>query len=231
LTRSVAVCAVSAFIVRDACVRAGKVASAAAIQSLRSHDAEAPPGALLEVLGRAVMEASREVALQAAGDPTRRGMGTTLTAMLFSGDRVALAYIGDLRAFRVQDGQLRQITEDHTIGNLVWDAGLLAPVLARYVDGRPDRSADLGLRDLRAGDRYLLCSDGLSPVVDDGTLRNVLTSAADPACAVRQLVALAEDAGAPDTVTVVIYVRPAEEGLAPAVSVTLGSAAARGAVR
>ena len=103
------------------------------------------------------------------------GIGTTLTAMLFSGGGAALAHIGNSRAFRLRDGRLRQITEDHTIGKLVWDASFLAPVLARHVDGRPDRSADLGLR---AGDRYLLCSDGLSPVVDDRAIRDVLTSAA-----------------------------------------------------
>jgi protein phosphatase len=62
-------------------------------------------------------------------------------------------------------GQLRQITEDHVLGNLVSNAGPLAPVLSRYLDGRPDRSPDLGLRDLRSGDRYLVWSDGLSPVV------------------------------------------------------------------
>ena len=169
------------------------------IESLRSHDAEVPPGALLEFLSRAVAEANREVARRAAEDPARRGMRTTLTAMLFSGDRAALVNIGDSRAFRLRGGQLRQITKDHTIGNLVWDAGLLTPVLARYLDGRPDRSADLGLRDLRAGDRYLLCTDGLSPVLDDGVIRDVLTSAADPAGAVRQLAALAEGAGGPDT--------------------------------
>jgi protein phosphatase len=206
---------------------AGEVASAAVIQTLRPHDAEVPPSALLEVLGRAVAEANREVARQAAEDPARRGMGTTLTAMLFSGDRAAVAHIGDSRAFRLRDGQLRQITEDHTIGKLVWDADFLAPVLARHLDGRPDRSADLGVRDLRAGDRYLLCSDGLSPVVDDRTLRDVLTLAANPADAVCQLVALAEDAGGPDNVTVVVIdVRAADAGLSPAEPVMLGSAAA-----
>ena len=205
----------------------GEVASAALIESLRSHDAEVAPEVMLEVLSRAVAEANRAVARRAAGDPARRGMGTTLTAMLFSGDRAGLVHVGDSRAFRLRDGRLRQITEDHTIGNLVWDAGFLAPVLARYLDGRPDRSVDLGLRDLRAGDRYLLCTDGLSPVVDDRTLRNVLTSAADPAWAVRQLVALAEDGGGPDNVTVVVIdVRAAHAGLAPAGPVTLGSAAA-----
>jgi serine/threonine protein phosphatase PrpC len=106
---------------------AGEVASAAVIGSLCSHDAEVPPGALLEGLCRAVTEANREVARQAAEDPARRGMGTTLTAMLFSGDRAALAHIGDSRAFRLRGGQLRQITEDHTIGKLVWDADFLAP--------------------------------------------------------------------------------------------------------
>jgi protein phosphatase len=206
---------------------AGEVASAAVIQTLRPHDAEVPPSALLEVLGREVAEANREVARQAAEDPARRGMGTTLTAMLFSGDRAAVAHIGDSRAFRLRDGQLRQITEDHTIGKLVWDADFLAPVLARHLDGRPDRSADLGVRDLRAGDRYLLCSDGLSPVVDDRTLRDVLTLAANPADAVCQLVALAEDAGGPDNVTVVVIdVRAADAGLSPAEPVMLGSAAA-----
>ena len=70
-----------------------------------------PPDALLEVLGRAVAEANREVARRADGDPARRGMGTTLTAMLFSGDCAALAHIGDSRAFRLRDGQLRQITD------------------------------------------------------------------------------------------------------------------------
>ncbi len=211
---------------------AGEAASAAVIESLRSLDVEIAPGALLEVLSRAVIEANREVARRAAGDPARQGIGTTLTAMLFSGDRAALVHIGDSRAFRLRDGRLRQITEDHTIGNLVWDAGFLAPVLARYLDGSPDRSADRGLRDLRAGDRYLLCSDGLSPVLDDGALRNVLTSAVDPACAVRQLVALAEDGGGPDNVTVVVIdVRAAQAGLAPAEPVTLGSAAAGAALR
>jgi PPM family protein phosphatase len=104
-------------------------------------------------------------------------MGTTLTAMLWSGDRAAFAHIGNSRAFRPGDGELRQITGNRTTGKLVWDAGVLVPVLARHADGRPDRSAGLGVRDLRAGDRYLLCSGGLSPVVSTGAIRDVLISA------------------------------------------------------
>ncbi len=207
---------------------AGEVASAAVIESLRARDVEVSPADLLRTLGRAVADANGEVARRAAEDPARQGMGTTLTAMLRSGDQVAIAHNGDSRAFLLRGGHLRQITEDHTIGHLVADAtDALAPVLARYLDGRSDRSPDLALRELRPGDRYLLCSDGLSPEVAADAIGDVLASAADPAEAVRQLVGLADEAGAPDNVTVIVVdVRPggAEVGLVE--PVTLGAAAA-----
>ena len=152
-------------------------------------------------------------------------MGTTLTALLRSGDQAALVNIGDSRAFRLRSGQLRQMTEDHVLGNLVSNAGAMAPVLVRFLDGRPDRSPDLGLRELLPGDRYLLCTDGLSPVVAAAAIGDVLTAAAGPREAVRQLVALAEDAGAPDNISVIVIdVREGgEEDVEP---VTLGAAAA-----
>jgi PPM family protein phosphatase len=206
---------------------AGEVAAAAVIESLRVHDKDVGADALLEVLGHAVTEANAEVARQAAEDPARFGMGTTLTAMLWSGDTAALAHIGDSRAFRLRNGQLRQITEDHVLGNLVSNAGPLAPVLSRYLDGRPDRSPDLSLRDLRTGDRYLICSDGLSPVVSSEVIGAVLAAAANPAEAIRQLVALAEEAGGPDNISaIVIDVRNPDLGSAHAEPVTLGAAAA-----
>jgi serine/threonine protein phosphatase PrpC len=206
---------------------AGEVASAAVIESLRAHDADVGTGALLEVLGHAVTEANAAIAQRAADDPARFGMGTTLTAMLWSGDQAALVHIGDSRAFRLRDSHLRQITEDHVLGNLVSNAGALAPVLSRYLDGRPDRSPDLGLRELRAGDRYLICSDGLSPVVSAEAIGAVLASAADTADAVRQLVALAEQAGGPDNVSVIVIdVQEPGAGSGPAEPVTLGAAAA-----
>jgi serine/threonine protein phosphatase PrpC len=206
---------------------AGEVASAAVIESLRAHDADVAPDALLEVLGHAVTEANAEIARRAAEDPARFGMGTTLTAMLWSGATAVLAHIGDSRAFRLRDGQLRQITEDHVLGNLVSNAGSLAPVLSRYLDGRPDRSPDLSLRDLRVGDRYMLCSDGLSPVVSSDEIGAVLAAAANPADAVRELVALADEAGAPDNVSVIVIdVRDPHVGADPAEPATLGAAAA-----
>ncbi len=184
---------------------AGEIASAAVVMSLRGHDCEVAAGDLLEVLARAVADANGEVGRQAAGDPSRLGMGTTLTAMLWSGDRVALGHIGDSRGFRLRGGQLRQITEDHVLDKLVFDAGsLLGPVLSRFLDGRPERSPDLVVREARPGDRYLLCSDGLSPVVPAEAIRDVLAVAADPAEAVRRLVALAEDAGGPDNISAIV---------------------------
>jgi PPM family protein phosphatase len=206
---------------------AGEVASAAVIESLRVHDEDVAADALLEVLSHAVTEANAEIARRAAEDPARFGMGTTLTAMLWSGATAVLAHIGDSRAFRLRDGQLRQITEDHVLGNLVSNAGPLAPVLSWYLDGRPDRSPDLGLRDLRIGDRYLLCSDGLSPVVSSDEIGAVLATAVTPADAVRELVALADEAGAPDNISaIVIDVRDPGDNPHPAEPVTLGAAAA-----
>jgi len=206
---------------------AGEVAAAAVIESLRVHDVEVDQADLLEVLGHAVTEANAEVARRAAEELARSGMGTTLTAMLRSGDQVALVHIGDSRAFRLRDGQLRRMTEDHVMGKLVSNAGALAAVLTRYIDGRPERSPDLGLRELRPGDRYLICSDGLSPVVSSAMIRNVMSAADGPDDAVRQLVGLAEAAGAPDNVSlIVIDVRDGAAEVSLAEPVTLGAAAA-----
>ena len=211
---------------------AGEVASAAVIASLRSQDREVAPDSLLEVLGRAVRQANAEVARRAAEDASRLGMGTTLTALLSSGDLVAVVNIGDSRAFRLRDGRLRPITEDHVMGSLLSNAGALAPVLSRYLDGRPDRSPDLGLRELRRGDRYLLCSDGLSPVVSAEAIRNVLVAAAGPGEAARDLVALAERAGGPDNISVIVVdVAEDSAGGEAAEPVMLGAAAAEVATR
>ena len=205
---------------------AGEVASAAVVESLRACDIVAGPGELLEVLARGVTAANAEVARRVAEDPARLGMGTTLTAMLWSDGQAALVHIGDSRAFRLRDGVLRRLTEDHVMGNLVSNAGELAPVLTRYLDGRPDRSPDLGLREFWPGDRYLLCSDGLSPIVADLAICEVLAAAVNAAEAVRQLVALAEEAGGPDNISVIVAdVQETAEDV-PAAPVILGSAAA-----
>ena len=207
---------------------AGEVASAVVIESLRRHDTEIEPDTLLATLGRAVTAANAEVARAAAEDVARRGMGTTLTAMLWSGSQFALANMGDSRAFRLREGQFRPLTEDHVMGKLVSNPGRLAPVLSRYLDGRLDRSPDLSLHEARSGDRYMICSDGLSPVVETEAIRHVLSSAADPDEAVRQLAALAKEAGAPDNITIIVIdIRKAVGDSAVVRPVVLGSAATK----
>src|SRR5262249_18032968 len=150
-----------------------------------------------------------------------------LTAMLWSGSQAVVAHVGDSRAYLLRKGELRQITEDHTLGELLADVGVsdrLTPMLVRYLDGRPGRSPDLIPRELDAGDRYLLCSDGLSGVVSFETMRGALTSEQDADGAVRQLIDLANEGGGPDNITVVIADVKDADGEPPA-PVTLGAAA------
>ena len=147
------------------------------------------------------------------------GVGTTLTALLWTGSQFALVHIGDSRAYVLRDGGLFQITHDHTMVQSLVDEGRLTPeeaashpqraLLVRALGAGSQTEPDLRLQDALAGDRYLLCSDGLSAVVAPHEVRRVMTAASAPAQAVRDLVALARGAGAPDNVTCVVAdVRP-----------------------
>ena len=128
-----------------------------------------------------------------------------MTAMLWSGSHVAVANIGDSRAYLVRGGVLRRLTEDHVVSKLV--ASPMPPEisghLVRFLDARPGWSPDLTLRAVRPGDRYLLCSDGLSGVLDRTAMRDVLVGIGDLDEAAETLVGLAHDAGAPDNVTLI----------------------------
>ncbi|MFC5749191.1 PP2C family protein-serine/threonine phosphatase [Actinomadura rugatobispora] len=197
----------------------GEVASSTVIGSLRSLDADAPYDDLEETLGRAVAEANEKLRIVREERPDLSRMGTTLTAMLWTGTAVALAHIGDSRGYLLRDGELFQITQDHTMDELLKqeaeqagggpapdpaEASRLSHVLYRVLDGREDREPDLRLREGRPGDRYLLCSDGLSGVVDAQTIYEVLVAEADPQRAVERLIGLARDGGGPDNITGVI---------------------------
>ena len=207
---------------------AGEIASAAAITALAAYDAPADPARLAETLGTAVSDANAAIRQRTESDPALRSMGTTLTAMLWSGHAYALAHIGDSRAYLLRGGQLRQLTEDHALRNLV--AGtrtspLLAPIMSRYLDGRPERSPDLALREALPGDRYLMCSDGLSSVVPDDAVRGVLESGDDLPRIIERLTGLADSGGGPDNITAIVIdvVGSTAESAAP--PVTLGAAA------
>lgn len=205
---------------------AGEVASATVIRAIRAYDIEVAATALLETMSRAVHAASEELHRLVDEDPRLTGMGTTLTAMLWSGDHAALCQIGDSRAYLLREGRLRQITEDHILGKLVSGAGQLAPVLTRYLDGRLDRSPDLALRELRRGDRYLLCSDGLTNAVEAAGIREVLAHVEDADAATQRLIGLANDNGGPDNITVAIIDVANPDQVVPARAPALLGAAA-----
>ncbi|RFU39223.1 Stp1/IreP family PP2C-type Ser/Thr phosphatase, partial [Actinomadura logoneensis] len=191
----------------------GEIASAAAISEIRKLDKAMPATELLAALERTVKSANENLHRIVESDPALQGMGTTLTAMLWAGSQIALVHIGDSRAYLLRDGSLFQITHDHTLVQSLVDEGRISPdeaashpqrsLLLRAMDGRGEIDPDLSLREARAGDRYLLCSDGLSTVVTAETIFQVLTEADEPDQAVRQLIDLANRGGGPDNITCV----------------------------
>lgn len=190
---------------------AGAPASSAAVAALRFLDtADLPAGNVLNLLADAVHGASEAVRDVAAGTDEN---GTTLTALLWTGSRLALVHIGDSRAYLLRGGALFRITHDHTVVQSLVDEGRLT---AEEAVTHPQRALllkalttvgvtpDLKLHDAEPGDRYLLCSDGLSGVVPDTTIRALLTATTAPDEAVHSLVDAANTAGGPDNVSCVV---------------------------
>jgi serine/threonine protein phosphatase PrpC len=193
---------------------AGEVASAVAIAALTDLDDDMSPSELQIALATAVAHANQILHDMVSADPSISGMGTTLTAMLWSGGKVALCHIGDSRAYVLSGGELRQITHDHTLVQSLVDDGRISPdeaathpqrsLLLRALDGTSEAEPDLSILEAHAGDRYLLCSDGLSSVVSEETIHRTLATVADPDDAVLQLVELAIRGGGPDNITCIV---------------------------
>jgi protein phosphatase len=193
---------------------AGQSASVAAINALKPLEARAvPAGELLNVLAEAVSDA--EHAVQGIAAATDNGEAvTTLTAMLWSDSQLALVHIGDTRAYVLRDDELSQITHDHTWVQSLVDEGRLSPeeadshpqraMLVRAITGGGGHRPDLSVHDAAAGDRYLLCSDGLTRVVSTDSMSAVLRRRSSPDEAVEQLITLAYEGGAPDNIACVI---------------------------
>jgi protein phosphatase len=192
---------------------AGAPASSAAVEALRFLDTEdVPAGGVLNLLEDAVQGAARAVRDVAEGADE---IGTTLTALLWTGSRLALVHIGDSRAYLLRDGDLFRITHDHTMVQSMVDEGRLsadeavshpqrALLLKALTGGDETAAPDLRLHDAHPGDRYLLCSDGLSGVVPDDRIHHLLSSTPGPDTAVATLVDAANDAGGPDNVSCVV---------------------------
>ncbi len=193
---------------------AGEVASSATIEELVNVESVGTDGDPLEALEAAVAAANARIREMVAQDPARQGMGTTLTALFWNGQALALAHIGDSRAYLLRDGEMRLITHDHTFVQTLVDEGRITAdeasvhparsMILRTLQGDAKPEPDLELIDVRGGDRILVCSDGLTSVVRDDTLRDTLVANTDLVAAADALLALALKAGAPDNVTCVV---------------------------
>ena len=193
---------------------AGEVASAATITTIAPLDAEDPGPDLVGALADAVATANLRLQELIISDPAIEGMGTTLTALLWSEGYAALCHIGDSRAYLLRDGQFIQITHDHTLVQSLVDEGKITEddvathphrsLLLRALDGRTIAEPDLAPLETYPDDRYLLCSDGLSGVVTEQTLHQTLASVRDPDKAALRLVELAIKGGGPDNITCIV---------------------------
>jgi PPM family protein phosphatase len=193
---------------------AGEVASALTIASMAGLDSSQPGGDMLTALSSAVTTANTRLQEKILANPAVEGMGTTLTALLWSDGHAAVCHIGDSRGYLLREGELYQITHDHTLVQSLVDEGRISAddvsthpqrsLLLRALDGRSVAEPDLSVHEGQLGDRYLLCSDGLSGVVSDETLRDTLSAFEDPDAATRQLIDLAIHGGGPDNITCIV---------------------------
>jgi protein phosphatase len=189
--------------------RGGEVASSLALETLEQAFAQGEG-----TLGDQVRAANRAVLERSIHDRAVAGMGTTLTAILVEGDRLRLAHVGDSRAYLARQGDLRRLTEDHTlVHRMVLEGDLTAAeaevhphrnILTRVLGVDPDVELDEDVIELRLGDRILLCSDGLTGMLSEDRIARVLVEEAEPGPAVERLIRESNEAGGIDNITAVI---------------------------
>ncbi|ASK65445.1 serine/threonine protein phosphatase [Brachybacterium avium] len=193
----------------------GDVASSVAIGHLAQLDSETPASDIVATLEESVLEANQEILRRARDEPQLRGLGTTITAMLRAEGKFALAHIGDSRAYLLRGGETTQVTKDHTFVQRLLDEGRLTEeeaerhpqrsVLMRVLgDVDADPELDLSLRPAHPGDRWMLCSDGLSGLVSLDTIDSALTGFEDPGECAEELIQLALKGGGPDNITCIV---------------------------
>lgn len=194
----------------------GDIASSLAVGRLAALEGEGlGPDESLDHLKSAIADAHADIVERAHNDPELSGLGTTVTAILRSGTSLAMAHIGDSRCYLLRDGDLDQVTSDHTFVQHLVDTGRLSMadaenhpkrnlVLRVLGDIDADVPVDISVREARLGDRWMLCSDGLSGVVSRDTIHQTMLEVEDAADCADALVSLALAAGAPDNVTCVI---------------------------
>src|SRR5882757_3156544 len=193
---------------------AGEVASSEVISTIVTLDDDIPGSDILTSLGTAVQRANDQLLHMVQEDPQLEGMGTTLTALLWTGQRLGLVHVGDSRAYLLRDGLLTQITQDHTWVQRLVDEGRITEeeatthpqrsLLMRALGSAEHVEPDLSIREVRVGDRYLICSDGLSGVVSHQTLEDTLAGYQAPHETVQELIQLALRGGGPDNITCIV---------------------------
>ena len=194
--------------------QAGEVASrlaAAAFREYREADELAPE----ERVQAIIKEANRRIHDRARTDSEVSGMGTTVTAALLTDGRVVIGHVGDSRAYRIRDGRLEQLTDDHSLVADLMRSGRLTPeeaeghpqrsVITRALGTDPDVDVDTLVVEAEAGDLFLLCSDGLSTMVSDADVLRTVERAGSLDEAARNLVRAALSGGGEDNVTVVLF--------------------------
>lgn len=190
---------------------AGEVASEIAVSTIGEL---APDHADAEALGRAVEEANRDIINAAIAGQGREGMGTTVTAAILERNRLVIAQVGDSRAYLLHNGELTQLTRDHSLMANMIEAGQITPEEARFHPNRsvitralgndPDTVPDLYEINVEDGDRLLLCSDGLYSMLDDNEIAAVMRRISDPQRCATMLVNGAIAAGGHDNITVIV---------------------------
>lgn len=220
----------------------GDVASSVAVAAFAPLDGESHgPDDALDELESALESARNEIIARSDADPDLSGMGTTVIAILRAGNKLAMVHLGDSRGYLFRDGVLTQVTTDHTFVQHLVDIGRITPEEAEHHPQRsvvmrvlgdfdPDVTPDLSVREARPGDRWLLCSDGLSGFVSADTIEETLAGIADVDACADRLVQLALRAGGGDNVTVVladvIELDDVADGAGPSTAATVVGAAA-----
>jgi protein phosphatase len=193
--------------------RAGEVASRMAVEAFAAEDS--PRGSPEEILRGVAQEANRRIYEAAQGDSEHAGMGTTLTAAMVSGRELAVGHVGDSRLYRLRDGKLEQLTDDHSLVEELVRQGRLTPeeaenhpqrsIITRALGPEPEVDVETFTHTARDGDIYLICSDGLSGMVPEAEMAAIVRDSGSLEEAARGLVEAANRNGGRDNITVILF--------------------------
>ena len=181
---------------------------------LREASSQATDAEVRRAMDICVDNANRAIFNAANSNPQYAGMGTTLVVAVFRGNRLLVGHVGDSRAYRLRDGRLQQITRDHSLLQEQIDAGLITPEQAAFSANKNLVTRAVGVEDtvllethpheVAPGDTYLLCSDGLSDMLDDAGIAQLLHATDSLEVTGRALIAAANDAGGKDNISVIL---------------------------